>query len=196
MCEGACHTTPDTLTDPTAALPDDPAILQQMVFELLAALRDTRRQNDELQHPLDLLLRRIYGPRTERFDPNQPLLIPDAFTAVAPEVSEPGNAVPPEPEPGAAPKKTPRPHGRRPLPKNLRRVPRVYELTEAERRCPECGECRLQISAERSERLDYQPAALFVVEHVRCTYACPHCEGQVVAAGKPSQPIEKGLPGP
>jgi transposase len=82
------------------------------------------------------------------------------------------------------------------LPKNLRRVPRVYELTEAERCCPECGESRAQIGAERSEQLDYEPATLFVVEHVRCTYACPHCEGQVVTAGKPAQPIQKGLPGP
>src|SRR5436305_14556924 len=110
MSEGACHTTPETLTDPTAALPDDPAILRQMIPELLAALRDTRRQNDELQHRLDLLLRRIYGPRTERFDPNQPLLCPDAFEPVAPETLESANAVPTEPEPGETPKKTPRPH--------------------------------------------------------------------------------------
>jgi transposase len=196
MSEDAHPTTPETPADPTAALPDDPAILQQMILELLAALRDTRRQNDELQHRLDLLLRRIYGPRTERFDPDQPLLIPDAFEPVAPEVSEPANTVPPEPEPGAVPKKKPRPHGRRALPKNLRRVPRVYELTEAERRCPECGECRVQIGAERSEQLDYEPSALFVVEHVRCTSACPHGEGQVVTAGKPAQPIQKGWPGP
>jgi transposase len=196
MSEDAHPTTPESLADPTAALPDDPAILQLMVLELLAALRDTRRQNEELQHRLDLLLRRIYGPRTERFDPNQPLLIPDAFEPVAPAVSEPANAVPPEPEPGAAPKKKPRPHGRRVLPKNLRRLPRVYELTEAERRCPECGESRIQISAEHSEQLDYEPSTLFVIEHIRCTYACPHCEGQVVTAGKPAQPIQKGLPGP
>ena len=120
MSEDARPTTPETPADPTAALPDDPAILRQMVLELLDALRDTRRQNEELQHRLDLLLRRLYGPRTERFDPNQPLLIPDAFEPVAPEVSEPANAVPPEPEPGAAPEKKPRPHGRRALPKNLR----------------------------------------------------------------------------
>jgi transposase len=82
------------------------------------------------------------------------------------------------------------------LPKNLRRVPRVYELTEAERRCPECGESRIPISAEHSEQLDYEPSTLFVIEHIRCTYACPHCEGQVITAGKPAQPIEKGLPGP
>jgi transposase len=196
MSEDVRPATPETPADPTAALPDDPAILRQMVLELLAALRDTRRQNDELQHRLDLLLRRIYGPRTERFDPNQPLLIPDAFEPMVPEISEPGNAILPEPEPEPDPKKPSRPHGRRALPKNLPRVPRVYELTEAERRCPGCGECRVQISAERSEQLDYQPATLFVVEHVRCTYACPHCEGQVITAGKPAQPIEKGLPGP
>src|SRR3954468_10927262 len=123
MSEGAHPITTEPPANPTAALPDDPVILRQMILELLDALRDARRQNDELQHRLDLLLRRIYSPRTERFDPDQPLLIPDAFDPVAPEVSEPGNAVPPEPEPGAMPKKKPRPHGRRALPKNLRRVP-------------------------------------------------------------------------
>jgi transposase len=105
MSEDVRPTTPETLADPTAALPDDPAILQQMIIELLATLRDMRRQNEELQHRLDLLSRRLYGPRTERVDPNQPLLFPDAFEAVAPEISEPGNVVPPDPEPGAAPKK-------------------------------------------------------------------------------------------
>lgn len=193
MSNDARPTTPETLADPTAALPADPVILRQMIVELLAALRDTRRQNEDLQHRLDLLLRRLYGPRTERFDPNQPLLIADAFEAVAPETLATGNAVPADPKPSTP--KT-RPHGRRALPKNLRRVPRVYELTEAERRCPECGNCRVQISAERSEQLDYEPATLFVVEHVRCTYACPRCEGQVVTADKPAGPIKKGLPGP
>jgi transposase len=195
MSEDARTTTPEIAANPpAAALPNDPLILQQMIVELLAVLRDTRRQNEELQHRLDLLLRRLYGPRTERFDPNQPLLIPDAFEA--PESSDTGDTAQPEPEPGTAAPKKARPHGRRPLPKNLPRVPRVYELTEAERRCPECGETRTQIGAERSEQLDYKPASLFVVEHVRCTYACPHCEGQVVTAGKPTQPIDKGLPGP
>ena len=193
MSEDARPTTPKFQVDPTATLPDDPVILQQMVLELLVALRDERRENEQLQHRLDLLLRRLYGPRTERSDPNQPLLIPDAFEPLAPE---PGDAASPQPEPDNGPAKKARPHGRKALPKNLRRVPRVYELTEAERRCPECGECRVQIGSERSEQLDYEPATLFVVEHVRCTYACPHCEGQVVTAGKPAQPIKKGLPGP
>src|SRR3954447_5214374 len=127
MSEGAHPITTEPPADPTAALPDDPVILRQMILELLDALRDARRQNDELQHRLDLLLRRIYGPRTERFDPNQPLLIPDAFEPMGPEISESGNAILPEPdpEPDPAPKKPSRPHGRRALPKNLPRVPRV-----------------------------------------------------------------------
>jgi hypothetical protein len=44
MNEDARRTTPETLADPTAALPEDPVILQQMVLELLDALRETRRQ--------------------------------------------------------------------------------------------------------------------------------------------------------
>jgi transposase len=67
------------LPDVAAALPDDPAILQQMIHELVVMLRQLRLENEQLQHRLDLLLRRLYGLRTERFDPNQPLLIPDAF---------------------------------------------------------------------------------------------------------------------
>ena len=180
----------------TASLPDDPVILQQMILELLDVLRQTRHENEELQHRLDLLLRRLYGPRTERFDPNQPLLIPDAFDVLAvPVRQDVPAAADPDPEAGTK-KKRQRGHGRKELPKNLPRVPVVHELTDAERRCPECGEPRTQISTECSEQLDYKPASLFVIEHVRCTYACTHCEGQVVTAGKPAQPIPKGLPGP
>jgi transposase len=187
----------DFPTDATAQLPDDPVILQQMIRELLIALRQTRHENEDLQHRLDLLLRRLYGPRTERFDPNQPLLIPDAFepqdTIAKSEEPPVDTAAVPEPATDA-PKR--RGHGRKGLPKNLPRVPILHVLTEAERCCPECGGLRHQIGAERSEQLDYKPASLFIAEHVRCTYACAHCEGQVVTADKPAQPIPKGLPGP
>jgi transposase len=198
MSDDARPSTSDLIiSPPSAALPDDPAVLRQMIAELLELLRDTQREKEELQHRLDLLLRRLYGPRTERFDPNQGLLIPDVFGA-APQEPTDADAAPPVAEPDApsAKVKKGRPHGRRALPKNLRRVVKVHELTESERSCPECGTLRTQIGAERSEQLDYEPATLFIVEHVRCTYACPHCEGQVITTAKPAQPIERGLPGP
>src|SRR6516165_1770328 len=160
------------LPDATAPLPDDPVILQHMIRELLDVLRQIRHENEQLQHRLDLLLRRLYGPRTERFDPNQPLLFPDAFdTPTTPPSQEAPAAANPNPEAATGTKKKQRGHGRKGLPQNLPRVPVVHELTEAERRCPECGEPR------------------------RCTYACPHCEGHVITADKPAQPIPKGLPG-
>src|SRR5215472_6274484 len=122
------------LPDATAPLPDDPVILQHMIRELLEVLRQTRHENEQLQHRLDLLLRRLYGPRTERFDPNQPLLFPDAFdTPSAPDSQDAPPAVNPKPNTTTDTKKKQRGHGRKGLPKNLPRVPVVHELTEAER---------------------------------------------------------------
>ena len=54
----------------------------------------------------------------------------------------------------------------------------------------------VKIGEETSEQLDYQPASLFVTEHVRFTYACRACEETVVTAQRPAAPIEKGRPGP
>jgi transposase len=60
----------------------------------------------------------------------------------------------------------------------LPRDRRVYELSGAECLCQCCGKARLVIGQEVNERLDYEPASLMVIEHVRLTYACPACEKQ------------------
>jgi transposase len=169
------------------SLPDDPAVLRQMIRELLATLHQRDREIDGVRARLDQLLRRLYGPRAERIDPNQPLLFADLVTAAP---------APTPPPPGEPVGRHARPHGRRQLPKNLRRVKRVHELSEAERRCPCCGELRRPIGHETSEQLDYEPATLFIIEHRRVKYACAGCQEQVVIAAKPPQPIDKGLPGP
>jgi transposase len=171
-----------------AHLPDEPALLKQMIAELLTTLHGRDRECAQLRHRLDQLLRRLYGPRAERFDPNQPTLFGE------PEATPPPPAPVPLPSPPAARKATP--HGRRVLPKNLRRERQVYELSAAERCCPDCGQERRRCGEERSEQLDYQPASLFVVEHVRVKYACARCQEHVAVAAKPAQPIDKGLPGP
>jgi transposase len=49
---------------------------------------------------------------------------------------------------------------------------------------------------EVSEKLDYQPASLFVQQHVRFKYACPKCHDHVAVAPVPAAVIDKGLPGP
>ena len=122
-----------SLTDPAAAglppiaaehLPDDPATLRRMVLELLASLHEAQRDNAALRHRLDLLLRRLYGPRGERFDPSQALLFADMAA---------GQDAAAEPAPAAAaatPRRRCRPHGRRRLPQDLPREPRHHELPD------------------------------------------------------------------
>jgi transposase len=81
------------------------------------------------------------------------------------------------------------------VPDNLPRREVVHEVPPQERVCA-CGCEKQEIGRERSEQLDYEPASLHVVVHVRPKYACPKCESGVVVAEKPIQAIDKGLPGP
>ena len=152
---------PANLSPATAEqLPDDVATLKRMVLELLASLHGRDRDIEGLRHRINLLLRRLYGPRGERFDPNQPLLFPEM--AAGPDTP---TEAPAEPAPPSQPKRRCRPHGRRRLPESLPREPRHHELCEAERACPACGQARVDIGTDRSEQLEYRPASLFVVEH-------------------------------
>jgi len=184
-------------TDPAAAapppvaaehLPDDPATLRRMVLELLASLHEAQRDNAALRHRLDLLLRRLYGPRGERFDPSQALLFPELAAGQDTE------AAPAPAEAAAQPRRRCRPHGRRRLPADLPRQPRHHELAEAERLCPGCGQLRVDIGADKSEQLEYRPASLFVVEHFVHKYACPCCSRQPAAGGEAAPPTQESPP--
>jgi transposase len=169
-------------------LPDDPGLLKQMVSELLATTREQQGRIRELEDRLDQLLRRLYGQRSERLDPAQLLLFD---LAAAPP--QPASPQPPSQPPGKRRRTNP---GRRPFAKDLPRRRVVHDLSPAQRLCPCCQQERACIGQEVSEQLDYQPASLFVVEHVRLKYACKHCQDHVALAAKAEQPIHKGIPGP
>ncbi len=176
-----------------AQLPDDVAVLKQMIIELMLARRQDRHELTDVQQRLDALLQRLYGRRADVFDPNQPLLFPELAT---PEPAAPASepAVHEEARPNRRGKS--RPHGRRQPAANLRREQRRYELTAAERLCPDCGQERQEIGVESASQLEYKPAEVFVLEHQRVKYACKGCQGCVTIAPKPPQPLDKGLPGP
>src|SRR5271154_4587714 len=57
-----------------ASLPDDPDTLKRMIRELLDLLRSRNRELNGVRHRLDQLLRRLYGPKGEKFRPDQPSL--------------------------------------------------------------------------------------------------------------------------
>lgn len=78
---------------------------------------------------------------------------------------------------------------------------KTHDLPEDQKPCPCCGEVRVQIGSESSWQIEYVPGHFQRVEHIRLKYACRTCEQnaegpQIELADKPSQPIDKGLPGP
>jgi transposase len=172
-------------------IPDDLAACQQIIRELHDALHRERQKVEKLEHRLDEFLKWRFGPRADRLDPNQLAL----FAAEVLEQVQPEPV--PEPKPEAPVRAPHKGHGRRPLLiDDLPHEPAVHDLTEAEKRCPCCGQMRERIGEERSKQLEHQRARLFVIEHIRPTYACKHCQGNVETASKPLSPIEKGLAGP
>ena len=187
-------------------LPSDIGTLHAMIRELLGLLKDRQSELDGVRQRLDQLLRRLYGPKSERFRPDQPTLFDDPNDPTEP--APPANAD--EPAATDTPRRRGR-HGRRRLPADLERQRVVHDLSETDKICPCCHEPRVVIGEQTSEQLDYHPATLFVWQHVRLSYACPNClaqaidpvpDGQpeppalIVTADKPAQPIDKGLPGP
>ena len=50
-----------------------------------------------------------------------------------------------------------------------------YELSEADRRCPQCGETMRDIGVDVRRELKVIPARFVVLEHAKHTYACKTC---------------------
>jgi transposase len=181
-------------------LPDDVPTLHALIRELIDSLHKEQREREGVQQRLDLLLRKLYGPKAERFDPQQPWLLPELAptNATADTVGESPRA-----ESAAADdadqsngKQGQRKGGRKKLPENLPRVRTEHTLPEAERRCPCCGVVCQKFGEDASEQLDYQPANLFVRQHIRFKYACPKCHDHITVGHVPIAIIDKGLPGP
>ncbi len=179
------------------ALPDDVRLLKELIRELLASFQEQRRDYEHLRQRLDQLLRRLYGPRAERWDPNQPSLFAALLDPedVAPPADDDAAAADTTAETGSG-RKQRRGHGRQSLPAHLPHERREHELPAAERLCPCCGQERCKIGEESTPQLDYEPASLKVIDHVRFKYSCPHCDLPPVLAPKPAQPIPRGLAGP
>ena len=188
-------------------LPSDPQTLQAIILGLHAQLRQVQQEAAsqiealKQQHQVEIqtLLRRFYGPRSERFDPTQLLL----FGQMLDTVRVDQKAV--EEEAGQA-LTTRRPrgrhnHGRGKLPEALPRIQIEHKLDAEDLKCPCCGKQRLCIGSEVTEQLEHYPASFKVLQHIQHKYACKDCDQQgqnpqIELAAKPAQPIEKGLAGP
>lgn len=182
------------------ATPADLLTLEALVAELTEQVSSVQRENARLRHQLDGALRRLYGRKTERWEPPVPEQGQLPLAGEAPQSEEaPTTRDDDENDPPAAPAESPsakRRGGRTPIPRNLPRTRTVIEPSEAARTCSRCTTTKTCIGSDVTEELDYTPAVLRVNEIVRPKYACPHCENGVVQAPMPARPIDQGRPGP
>jgi transposase len=185
--------TPDTTAE-LERLRAENVWLREQVQQLLATVAELRTQVEKQQAHIEYLVKQTFGRKSER------LAGPTLFD----ELPDPESPPTPTPTPEAT---TPvaahqrRGHGRRPLPAHLPRQEQELDLTEIEKRCPCCDRVRARISVDVSERLDYQPASLFIRALVRPKYACAHCEqhdvpAPIQQAPLPPEPIPRGVAAP
>jgi hypothetical protein len=155
------------MSDAEVPLPNDLALCHELIRQQAATLQEARRRIEQLEHSVEQLLRRQYGPRSERVDPSQLHLYEDEAEETPPP---PTLEDLPRTEEKAA--RTWRRRGRQRLPEHLPRERIVLELTDPERACPGCGQLRMPFGEEVSEQLEYVPASLFVKEQARYL----HCQ--------------------
>jgi transposase len=170
-------------------LPKDLSQCHALISELAQELETKERRLQRVLNQLANLLRERYGPRRERIDPNQVFLFAAELVGHDKDIQPTPDNDPPKKL------KNVKGHGRQRLPEHLERRQVIHDLDPEKRKCPECQSALRYIGEEVSERLEYIPASLHVIEDICYKYACPKgCT--VVTAEKPMQPIEKGLAGP
>lgn len=171
-------------------LPADIESCHSMIRQLQALLQTQLQQHNNdvaiLTEKVNYLLQARFGQKSERVNPDQlRLFTPPANETQIEAQEESTSSVAQHQHKG---------HGRKK--RELPRIRQEYTLPQSELICKCCNKSLNKIGEEISEQLEYVPASLHIIEHVRFKYACLSCEENVVIAPKPQQPIEKGLPGP
>lgn len=189
----------ENVVDP---LPDNVHELQNLLLleRALSAQKDEKllakdRQIDFLLEQFRLAQHRQFGQSSESGDQlglfNEAEALEAESTAPDPEEADPEQV---ESYRRNKPK-------RKPLPKDLPRERIVHDLEAADKVCDCCGHDLHRMGEETSEQLEFIPASIKVIEHVRPKYSCRQCEQQgtetaIKIAPVPSQPIPKSIATP
>ena len=187
-----------------ATIASQAALLAQkdaQIEQLLLKYESLQRQHTTLQHQIEQLIRRIYGRKSEKIDPNQLMfdsivqesLAQSAAIAAKKEKEEDAAAKAETEIPATVPAKSRKErtqYGRLPIPEHLERVEIIIDIPEDEKVSAFTGEPLKVIGVEVSEKLEYRPGKLMVNVYKRPQYALPNNEG-VVSAALPDSPIAR-----
>ena len=169
-------------------LPDDPEFLKIRLSESVETIKEKDRRIRLLEEQLRLAKHKQYGKQSEKDDRQEELF---DETEATDQASQPTET--PAKEQITYTRNKPK---RKPLPENLPREVIVHDIDEADKVCECCGGERHQMGEDRSEQLEYIPATLKVIEHVRPKYSCRTCEKtattvNIKQAPVPPSPIPK-----
>jgi transposase len=176
-------------------LPDDPALLQQMLRDVVITAAhqhgELHAENDKLRMLIQRLLRHRFGRRSEQLDADQLQFgLEDLEQTVA------ANQASQDAVDDAAGRRRRR-HDGRPnrnhgaLPMHLPRDEVVIDIED--RDCPCCGGSLQAIGELRTEQLDIAPAQLRVRVTRRPRYVCRSCDDVIAVAPAPDLPVDAGM---
>lgn len=203
-------------------LPEDPELLHQLVRDLVEQLRSARGdlaeqagEIERLQIEVGRLMRRAgYGRKGERFVEGQQSLFEDTLKAALDEHADPASdqesadadADADDDSDGEDQDSPAKPKGRsRGRRKKDPKAPRKEvkhtspEVEDGTCRCEKCGDALTQIGwAEGANQIEYIPAQFVLLDHKLAKYACKNsgCQGTIVTAPAPPQPIDRCLAAP
>ncbi len=155
-------------------LPESADVLQQMVLDLIAQLESEQARREKTEHLLRQLLAARSGRSSEQLSEEQLALFEAEWKAQTAETEDPAANENKEDDPPPTPADNPpgKPRGRRPIPGHLKRETIVHDLAESEKHCKVCDKDLRRIGEEVSERYEYIPARMLVIEDVCIKYAC------------------------
>jgi transposase len=178
-------------------LPEDPKVLQQMVLDLMTQLDREFSERNKIESLLRELLDAKRNRKSEQLSADQLALFAAAWQARQAAAEGADTTDGPDDDdqnakPGASDGTQKRSSGRQALPRHLKRERIVHDLADSEKHCQVCEQDLRPIGEESSERYEFIPAQLTVIEDVCKKYACA-CT--VKTATKPPQPIDKSTAG-
>jgi len=192
---------PATAAIPAAPLPDDPAVLKELLVQHQKRIAELELDNLLLNHRLAVALKQCYGPRADKVPLGQMLLEFAAHLEARPVVAQDlpvgTNLATVTRRVGTGKK------GRRNLAlrDDLPVVEHIHDLPQDQLNCPNCQTPREKIGEEVTWQLGFRPGFFFRHKHVQIKYGCRPCDAagenpRIELAEKPLQPIEKSLAAP
>ena len=146
----------------------DVAELQAMVAALMSERNEWKQERQSLLEQLKLAFDRQFAKRSEALKPYDESQ-GDLFNEAECEAVK-------EDEVEVTTTTTTKKRGKRkPLPKTLPREVIELDVDDHEKQCACCNHSLHKIGEDRSEKLEFTPAVLKVLEYVRPKYACRQC---------------------